>query len=762
MIQRTLIAEKPFEFSARVTLQLGRESISSSTVAISELIKNAYDADAENVCTAFHLRNLGTSSLVITDDGDGMSAETLFEHWLKIGTDNKSVHERSATKRRILTGAKGLGRLGIDRLCKKLVLYTKTKDMDKAIQLNIDWKKFENTSKSLSEIKHQIFEVDLPVKDKYGEVFLDKDSSGTRMLLIGLKDEWSESFLEALENELRLLTSPFHSKNDFSISLAVTRNNQLTEKSLSSEEILNAARWKVKASVTADGIVSLCYTNNQKNLDINPNPTPWSTWIKNSGEKPIFGPASFEFYYLVQDTENLSKLKLKARNFRDYMRLNQGVRLYRDHFRVRPYGEPSGKGDWLDLGLRKASSPGGISQQGWRIGPNQIIGSVLISRETNSVLNDQANREGLVENSAFFQLRLFLLKVIETFEVLVQKDASSDSDVDFSEELANLLSKSNEDIEHAIASLKKTISTISTKKKIKSKKKQLSPAQIVAQRLNELDLLRKKQSEAEKRYLQALHAEKSELQEQKNTLSNLASIGILTISFGHEVRQHSGLALNGTSRALVQLKKQDNTNGNLNYPIECIEIAKDGAQYVDNFSRFAIENIKPDKRTRKKVNIHKVFNYVFDIFSATLKKMDIQTEVNLKTPDADYEVYAFEIDWESIAINFMTNSIWAIESNRDRTKPRIVVDITEHDGEIELTYKDSGVGLDEGSEDTIFIPMHSGKRDIRGNVIGTGMGLAIVKTHVEDHMNGSITAKAQSDLGGAEFTIKVPTRGVSK
>ncbi|MES2720114.1 MAG: ATP-binding protein [Pseudomonadota bacterium] len=762
MNQRTLIAEKPFEFSARVTLQLGRESISSSTVAISELIKNAYDADAESVSAAFHLRNPGTSSLIITDDGDGMSAVTIFEHWLKIGTDNKYINEKSATKRRILTGAKGLGRLGIDRLCKKLVLYTKTKDMDKAIQLNIDWKKFENTNKSLSEIKHQIFEVDLPVKDKYGEVFLDKESSGTRMLLIGLKDEWSESFLEALENELRLLTSPFHTKNDFSINLAVTKKGELNEKSLSSEEILSAARWKVKASVTADGMISLCYINNQKNIDINPSPTPWSTWIKNSGEKPIFGPASFEFYYLVQDTENLSKLKLKTRNFREFMRLNQGVRLYRDHFRVRPYGEPSGKGDWLDLGLRKASSPGGISQPGWRIGPNQIIGSVLISRETNSILNDQANREGLVENTAFFQLRLFLLKVIETFEVLVQRDASSDSQLDFSEELANILNKSNEDIEDAIASLKKTISTISKKKQTKTKKKQLSPAQIVTQRLNELEQLRKKQSEAEQRYLQALRAEKSELEEQKNTLSNLASIGILTISFGHEVRQHSGFALNGTSRALTQLKKIENTSGALDYPIKCIEIAKDGAQYVDNFSRFAIENIRPDKRKRKKVNIANVFSYVFDIFSATLKKMDIETCVNLITPGAAHEVYAFEIDWESIAINFMTNSIWAIESNKDRTNPRIVVDIIEHDGEIELTYKDSGIGLDEGSEDTIFTPMHSGKRDIRGNVIGTGMGLAIVKTHVEDHMNGSITAKAQSDLGGAEFTIKVPIRGTSR
>ncbi|MEX5610156.1 ATP-binding protein [Pseudomonas protegens] len=757
MIKRTLIAEKPFEFSARVTLQLGRESISSSTVAISELIKNSYDADAEKTSVSFHLKNHATSTLIIQDDGNGMSPEILFSHWLKIGTDNKSTNERSEIKRRVLTGAKGLGRLGIDRLCKKLVLYTKTKEMDKAIQLNIEWRRFENTSKSLSEIKHQIFEVDLPVIDKYGTVFSNTESSGTRMALIGLKDQWDALFLDTLENELRLLTSPFYSENDFSINLATHKDGIKTEKNLSSEELLNVARWKVKASVTENGVISVSYNNKQKGIEIIPPPALWNTWIKGQGDRPLFGPATFEFYYLVQDTENLSKLNLKVKNFREYMRLNQGVRLYRDNFRVRPYGEPSGKGDWLDLGLRKASSPGGVSQPGWRIGPNQIIGAALISREHNAILNDQANREGLVENSAFYQLRHFLLRTIETFEILVQKDASSDTEINFSEELAKILSKTNEDLEQAIAELKKTVSTLRTKKKVK--RKQLSHEQIVSQRLTQLESLRKRQREAEKRYLEALKNEKSELEDQKNTLSNLASIGILTISFGHEVRQHSALALNGTTRALNSLQKHENPDQTLTTPIEFIKLAKDGAQYVDNFSRFAIDNIKPDKRTRKKVNVARVFNYVFDVFSATLKKMNIQTTINVPSENFTGEVYAFEIDWESIAINFMTNSIWAIESSPSRTNSFIIVDISESDEELSLIYKDSGIGLEIGAEETIFIPMNSGKRDIRGNVIGTGMGLAIVRTHVEDHMGGQITANAQSDIGGAEFTIKVPTRG---
>ncbi len=111
------------------------------------------------------------------------------------------------------------------------------------------------------------------------------------------------------------------------------------------------------------------------------------------------------------------------------MALNRGVRIYRDDFRVRPYGEPTGKGDWLDLGFRKSSSPGGIKQGGWRIGPSQVIGAVSISKTTNAILNDQANREGIVENEAYLQLRTFVLKVIAAFETIATKAAQDDEDM---------------------------------------------------------------------------------------------------------------------------------------------------------------------------------------------------------------------------------------------------------------------------------------------------------------------------------------------
>ena len=454
---KRLVDNKPFDLSARVTLQLGRESISSSTVAISELIKNSYDADAENVDVDFHLRGNGAvSSLIIKDDGIGMDQSSLVNNWLRIGTDNKLRTERTIGKKRALTGAKGLGRLGIDRLCKKMILYTKVAGSNTALQLTVDWRDFENTDKSLHEITHDIYEVDLPVENKYGVIFSNLEDKGTHLILIGLKDDWTKKFIDILSNELRLLVSPYRGVNDFGINLLTSVGTEKNKRSISSDDILTAAHWKVQASIDENDRVKAVFTNNKSGEEVILAPVPWNRWIKSHGEKPIFGPVFFEFHFIPRDLNTLKKISLSGTDWKLFMDLNRGVRIYRDDFRVRPYGEPSGKGDWLDLGFRRSSSPSAVSQGGWKIGPHQIVGAINISREKNSILEDQANREGLLENDAFFQMRAFVIKVIEQFETLNYKDTIGDDESNLSDELEKLLVHSELDVTNALDELKST------------------------------------------------------------------------------------------------------------------------------------------------------------------------------------------------------------------------------------------------------------------------------------------------------------------
>ena len=736
-------------------MQLGRESISSSTVAVSELIKNGYDADAESVHVEFFLRESSAlSTLVIRDDGNGMDAETIYDHWLKIGTDFKNGVELSINKKRVLTGAKGLGRLGLDRLSKKVVLYTKKKGSNSVIQLIVDWRKYEETNVSISDIQHDIYEQDLPLSGKYGDIFSSVDDSGTYMVLIGLKDYWCPDFIEDLKQELRLLISPYRSNNDFSITIHRTINNIAFPKEVvDTQELLKAASWEVKAVIDSNNKVKLSFKNNTTGELIEQIPIPWKYWISKQGDKPLFGPLKFEFHYMVRKKEFLSKIDMSARNWSKFMELNRGVRIYRDDFRVRPYGEPTGKGDWLDLGYRKASSPGGIKQGGWRIAPNQIIGAVSISKTTNAILNDQANREGIVENEAYLQLRNFILKVISSFEVLATKDAQADDDTDLAAELERIIKEKDSDLKGAIDEIK------AFSKKTKRKGKKVPPAQILNQKLRELERAKVSHQKALDDYYSYLEKERKKLEGEKDTLSNLASLGVLTVSFGHEIRTHSSLALNNakTLKTVIQTARTANQPINYNQLISLTDLMITGAQYVDTFSRLAINNIKPDKRTRSKVNVPKIFKYIFDMMSVSFSKMGIQYNIEfVKIAEEDFNVRSFEIDWESIAINLITNATWALEDTpRDKRQIKIIFERV-GGTRLRLAFMDSGCGLETGQENTIFLPMHSRKTDRRGNSIGTGMGLSIIKNQVEDHMpSGTITAQQHSDLGGAGFYIEV-------
>lgn len=759
-MKRKLIDKKPFEFSARVTLQLGRESISSSTVAISELIKNAYDADAEEVTLNFNLADDNNRSLIITDTGSGMDEDILNDNWLKIGTDNKSIRTLTPLKRRVLTGAKGLGRLGIDRLCKKLVLYTKTSKMDTLLELNVDWSKFENSSLSLSDIENDIFEVSPPYLNPDISHFEEVDSCGTVMVLNGLKDNWSPDFIDKLEKELQLLVSPFKSKNDFKINLCINNNSDNhTSKVLTSEEFLKSARWTVNASINEEGFVIANYHNKQKDIEIKHDAIHWSDWIKSPNPTHLFGPVNFEFYFIPRESSNITKkINLRLKDLREFLDQNQGIRIYRDDFRVRPYGEPSGKGDWLDLGIRRSSSPGGVSQGGWRVGPNQVVAAVNISRQTNGILNDQANREGLVENEAFFQLRAFILKIIETFEYLAHKDAAKESKNDLDVELAEYIVKAKQESKEAAKILMDTVSATYNRKKRKRKK--LSDKEKIEKQYEAWQKAIARQEAAAEKYELLLKEKSEKLEFEKNTLSNLASLGILTVSFGHEIRQQSAVA--STNAHHLQKNLEDSKNDNTQLDIkDCLSLStdiKESLAYIKKFSQFALHNIKYDKRTRKKVPVPGVFRYVIEMFEDTFKSMNFAPVVEVHGDEDFFQIYSYEIDWESIAINLITNSIWALDRTPSSDRNIHILFSKVDDTTASLNYSDSGCGLEVGDEEKIFLPMHSSKRDMNGNVIGTGMGLSIVKTQIEDHIGGTIEAIASGKLGGAEFIFSLPVR----
>lgn len=729
---KKLINNVSFDLSSRLPLQLGRESISNSTTAISELVKNAYDADASNVKLSFFNLTKPVSTMIIEDDGNGMSLDQLIEKWLRIGTENKTINATSLSGR-VLTGAKGLGRLGIDRLCKRVILQTKSESDDSIFQIDVDWRRYESTNQSFFDIKHKIHSIPFPYSDKYGNALIA--GSGTRLILIGLKDDWNGYIKDDLLKELRLLVSPFREVEDFKVELSFEGEN---ETSLDSSDILKFARWEANANLNKDGsfLVRFKYKDELPEIEF---PLNWPDWVNNRGDIPRCGPLSFKLYFIPRESTKDNQFKLKQ--LRNFLDANQGVRIYRDNFRVRPYGEPTGKGDWLDLGLRKVRNPEAIKDKGWKIGPNVVVGAVFISRFENQILNDQANREGIIENEAFFDMRAFVLRVIEQFEIEITSKAQSQSESSPKIELKDIKERT-EKTSSEIDILKNKIEHDLSSKRLDKKK--------LTKLANSLFAVVEKQQKENNDV--ALLIDKME--KLNDTMANLASLGILTVSLGHESRQQSSMALTNI-RVLRRIINEDLEIDRVK-AIKKIDALDVSLKYISAFAGFALSNVKIDKRHMNKLELKSIVKSIIDVFSNSLKKSKIDIVTNWDEEESFY-VKGFQMDWESTVINFLTNSMWALEERREGERTiKITLEKDNINKKIIFTFSDSGRGLEPGTEKHIFDTGFSTKKDPKGDQIGTGMGLAIVKNFVIARSSGVIEAQPTCELGGASFKITTP------
>ncbi|WP_413703523.1 ATP-binding protein [Pseudomonas sp. Pseusp16] len=744
MNEKTSLGTHPFSVEARIAIQLGRESISNSLVAIGELIKNAYDADAEEVIISFSGLGTDTPTLTITDDGDGMDEDTLITKWMRIGTTHKLEKGISQNKNRTYTGAKGLGRLGIDRLCTKLNLFTKTEQSVVIYEAYIDWDRYNQTSSvDLDSIKHDVFKInatDLPEQS----FPLPGKNKGSQYALLGLKDDWNYDFLKDLQKELSLLVSPFSKELGFRIKFETNGFAEDLDGYISSYHYLEAAEWRLEAAITDESTVTYKIYDGNDNITLNNDEALWSDWIKSHGETPLCGPLSFKLYFMRNITnKKIDTNKFKATDVRSFLKSNQGVRIYRDHFRVKPYGEPSGEGDWLGLAMRRVINPESITMDNWRIGYNQIVGAVFIGRETNKNLVDQTNREGLTETPAYFALRAFTFKCIELFEKHLTTKAREEKQTQQIEPAVDL----SQGIDENVSAYKKILQTIN---KIKS-----TADEGTKKELANLEISLGKETEKTASFKERI----DQLEAEKDTLANLASLGILSVSFGHET-----LASISNAIASSELLKNKINDGIFMLPLDTIEFAnkrfnqiEKSLNYIRIFGNFSLGNIRRDKRTRRLIDINNIARNVLTSLEEMLEKRKITHTLNIIGNEPKI-IKAYEIDWESIFANMITNSCWAM-LDTPATSRKLEITINADKSFCYIDFEDSGCGIESGVEDHIFKATFTTKRNKKGEPVGTGMGLSIIKTFIEEHSNGTIELAPKGELGGAKFAIKVPAAG---
>ncbi|TEU21877.1 MAG: sensor histidine kinase [Anaerolineales bacterium] len=732
--------ELPFFITARTALLLGRESISSPVVAVLELVKNSYDADAKSVTVRFRKASTPEGTIEILDDGHGMGWEDIETKWMVIGTDNK-LREPISPGGRIRVGDKGIGRFALDRLASQVILETTPKPAERGpaeptYRMAIDWDGFVNTTKALHEIPQPI------------RVLQRQEKSGTHLLLRGLRDSWTRREYVRLYRNLVVLVPPFESKlKGFNIRFDCDEARDLSGRIRS--PMAKAALFKMRAKLDENKQVRISITTRDglPGGRLRPFKRYRRTWQElfdipeDQPVQPQCGPLEFELYFYLRASSALKGTGITVTQLREFLGIYGGVRIYRDGFRVKPYGDPGGAGDWLGLNARRVTHPAGVtSGSRWVIAENQVAASVFISRQTNPDLRDQTNREGLFDNQALRDMRSFVLKCIEVFETDRQQYERSKLGPE-PPTVEEVLEEAEQDIIEGIDRFGEVLVTQTD-----------SPQKTVL--ADALDQFREAQVERFEAVRTTYQAEQQEIVNKHQLLQNLATVGIAASSMGHEVLE--------ASRKVMYVVKQ------LGDHIASLTLLFDDkveqymkrlyrySQIIYSISNFALRHTGRDKRRRDKVNVNSLIQ---ELHKETLQEICTTNEadITLKLGDVP-DIYAFPYEIESIVVNFVTNSLAAFRRGRIPMANRHIQIETRHnesDRQLQIIARDSGPGIPKGDTERIF-GIYSTKVDDEGRPIGTGLGLAIVKDIVDSH-KGSIEVKEHGNvLPGAEFIVTLP------
>ncbi|QKD02539.1 sensor histidine kinase [Mesorhizobium loti] len=819
----------PFKVSAKAARLIGRENVANAEGAIVELVKNTYDADADNCLLILDRRynslpeqisdaerswlsvNLDkfddvyvaidagwrlkpdmepeiaaaaenvvrqALDLWIIDNGKGMSAKIIEDYWMVIGTNFKEENVFSDDGR-VRTGAKGIGRFALDRLGTFCELHSSrvAGDTVESLQWSVDWSAFEGPGKTLDEVNATLVDTSRSVRDvirslscfehlkkRFEEVERNHPwKTGTAICVSGLRDPWTAREVSHLRSTLSSLVPPAE-QPPLALFLMDSRAPE------GAAEVVSGAPsdfdYRLHAEVASDGGVAITIDRNELRVEalgdavFERQEMQRQRFNRDSFTKPVkyqtnlaelfagasemdlatlrgIGPLSFtlSFYKRTlpssEDTKRYPYRSFEPSSRAKWLDTQGGIKIYRDDFIVRPYGEPDGKGfDWLRLGQRVAANPVQASRKGWRANPQSLAGTIKISRATNRGLNDQSNREGLIENDTFRAFSTLMIRLIKEFE----------------DDRSYILFNLNESYKTAHPAATAIIEA-------KSVADRIERSATTPSREDAVTMVRAYRAQVE---------EIRELNSERGMLRALATLGTVLISFSHEMGQLQS-SLENRATTLAQLLKRhitpemlDGISDEMN-PFEMLKDAEATDRKIKQWFKFALFSIKADKRSWRAIKLRDQLRTIQSGWHDFLDTRQIA--LNVEFADGyDPVIRALEIDLDSIFNNLLLNSVEAFVLRNHGGARVITIQINRGSSNaILIDYRDSGPGIDPNYRNVsqIFNFGETTKTGIDGN--GTGIGMWILDSVVKEY-GGRVEAFRPSADWGFKAEIQLPER----
>lgn len=716
-----------FNVDAGLIDRLGRELVGRAETAVSELVKNAYDADANVVKVEFIDTFQSGGTLIIEDDGIGMTIEQLTKGFMTISSTDKIHNPKSPKYSRSKAGRKGIGRFATQRLGKKLTIITQTLDSEEAIKITINWDDYK-IDYELTKIQNKV------------EFISKTKDEGTILIIENLREWWSEADIKRVYRYVSDLLQPnYISDRSSELSLATQSDEsfKVTFQQTTDGQVKTIAdpdsMLYSKALAVIEGYVDhakdgYCMVTSNS-LDLADDIIP----IPNTEKNPKFSnlkEVHFKVYYFIYNREKyytggISKMELSS--IQKIANEQGGIRLYRNGFRVLPYGEPND--DWLNIDRRYYNESGTNAPFGNR----NLFGFVEIIDPSGELFEETASREGLIENEAFKELTEFLHKALEA---------------------------GRNQLRYAVEKLKKEVYDTNA-----PQNKNNEPVRSPIEKLDDLsksldDLIntpsdqgaiRQNLTQNSQKLLRELKGDFQNLLDELGMLRVLAGLGLTIGEFTHEVVQF-------TPSIMGDLSVLSNQSLN-NKGIHSLENLKRTIQLFTSYTSYFNATVSANvSRELKPHEIDQVVSHFKSVIEADLEKLNIKLEIE----SYGYGLISIPMhtsEWTSILFNLYTNAKKAIKREGSAGKIKMVTG--KEDKKLYLEFADNGDGIPEGNRHRIFEPFFTTSSPVGFDstedekLTGTGLGLKIVKDIIQAY-GGTIELIEPESGYSTCFKIELP------
>lgn len=703
----------PLRMHPRVFAALGKDLVTNDVVAVMELVKNSYDAFANNVWLKFGQDDASGPSLEIRDDGMGMTRDVIENVWCMIATpfrESRPIVRKGGKQRRVV-GAKGLGRLSVARLGGKLNMLTKAPG-NPCWEITVDWSDIEQ-SESLDHTTVACREY--PGPSPFGD-------SGTVLHVLELEERWTEERIDDLKENLTRLISPFSEANDFNIFLSISSENRTQDLRIESSEFLSEPKYRIDGNVDSLGNVTAKYQfspvgpsreSRSKSLS--------STWynIRQSvrlSERPRYpeknahcGPFSFEIRAWdigPNDTQEISdRFKIRKNLVRKAIRVHKGISVYRDGVLVLPKSENAR--DWMGLDLRR------VGQVGRRVSTSQLVGYVAISADQNPGIVDTSDRERLSSSAEVAEFELILLAIVRMLEQERNADRALPgrerpmADL-FEAMTANNLVSSISELAAAGAPTSEAVSYV-------------------------------------EEFAANLDETRQSIEERFVYYSRLATVGTIAQMIIHEIRSRTTTL----KRFLLSIRESvpslpgSMTKNRYQRTVEAV----DGLEHLaDRFAPLA--NRKFTRRLEPLV-LEDRLRACLDMCEADIREKEIKCFV----PNTRTVVAVDPAELDTIILNLVTNaSYWLgeIERGNRNIEFEIQPDLIDETPRVHISVHDNGPGIDAEDIVKVFLPGVTRKPN------GIGMGLNVASELAAIYGGEMKAMLPPAKKGGASFKFDLP------